>query len=85
MRDRRIGKFSLGFHLIDNCPEQVRAALRDVIVLRAETMYHASRIDYVGVHPSFATKPDAQEPREYIAEIKCKGDGSVESVTWRPA
>jgi hypothetical protein len=70
--------------MIDECPEQVRVALRDVIVLRAEMIYHADRIEYVGVHPSFAVKPDGEEPGAYVAEIKCKGDGSVERVTWKP-
>lgn len=84
MQERRIGKFSLDLHLIDNCPDQVRAALRDMIVLRAECLHHANRIEYVAMHPSFAVKPDREEPREYLADIKCNGDGSVERVTWKP-
>lgn len=87
MRDRRIGKFSLHRHLLDECPDCARAILRDVIVLRAEAMWHADRIDYVGVHPSFAIKEDGEDPPEYDAEIEVRGDGTVdvERVTWKMA
>lgn len=83
-KDRRIGKFSINRHTLDECPEVARAVLRDVIVLRAEAMWDANRIEYVGVHPSFAVKPDGEIAPEYTAEIKTKGDGSVEHVTWKP-
>ena len=83
MKDRRIGKFSLPQHWINHCPEQARAALRDVIVLRAEFMAYKAEIDYIGIHPAFATKPDGAEPQEYIAEITTKGDGTVQSMVWK--
>lgn len=83
MRDRRIGKFSLTRHVIDECPDVARAVLRDVLIYRAEAMWHADVIEYVGAHPSFAVKPDGEVAPEYMAEIKTRGDGAVERVTWK--
>ena len=84
MRDRRIGKFTVDLHLIDNCADQVRVMMKDVLVLRAECLHHKHCIEYVGIHPAFSAIPDGYEPPPYTAEVRCKGDGTVEKVTWRP-
>ena len=84
MRDRRIGRFNIDVHIIHERPELARAVLRDVIVLRAECLDYAHCFDYVGVHPSFAVLPVGQMVPAYTADITCKGDGSVESITWKP-
>lgn len=82
MQDRRIGKFTISRHIVDECPDVARAVLRDVLIVRAEAMWHMDRIEYVGAHPAFAAKPDGEMPPEYMPEIKARGDGSVESVKW---
>ena len=84
MKDRRVGRFSLSRHLIDECPDQVRAALRDVIVIRAEYMGYRDAVEYDAIHPSFAATPDGSRPQEYLPEITVKGDGTVQFVKWKP-
>lgn len=84
MLDRRIGTFEIDLFCIEERPEQARAVFKDVIVLRAEAMHHAGNIEYIGIHPSFAVCPLGNVPPKYVAEIKTKGDDSVERVTWKP-
>lgn len=83
MLDRRIGQFEIDMFCIDERPEQARAALRDVIVLRAEAMHHSGSIEYIGIHPSFAVCQLGDVPPKYVAEIKTNGDGSIARVTWK--
>ena len=82
MRDRRIGKFQVNLHEIHECPDRVRAAMRDMIVLRAECLDYARCYEYIAIHPSFAVCPEGSIPPTYSAEIKTKGDGTIEHVRW---
>jgi len=82
MRDNRIGKFTLNRHMVDECPDQARAVLRDMLVLRAEAMWHRNEIEYIAAHPAFETLGLNAEPPKYVAEIRCRADGAVERVTW---
>lgn len=84
MKDRRIGKFTISKHMIDECPLQVLAVMKDMIIIRAEFLYYSDEVEYVGIHPSFEVKPDGEVPRSYTADIKARSDGTVDSVKWRP-
>ena len=53
MQDRRLGNFRISLKVIEQEPKLARAILKDVIVLRAECLWHMGYIDYVGTHPQF--------------------------------
>lgn len=83
MKDKRAGRFRLSRYQIDERPEQIRAALKDMIVIEARYLGYSDQIEYVGLHPSFAPVSDFEMVPEYLEEIKTRGDGSVEHVAWR--
>lgn len=82
MRDRRLGRFTISFHTVDECPEIARALLRDMIVLRVEAETFNLQYAYVGAHPSFVVVPLGTQAPDYSAEITTGGDGRVTAVKW---
>lgn len=85
MKDRRLGQFTITFDLIDRNPEIVREMMSDLIVVRAESMWHFRAIDYIAVGPPFEEVPEALRVPTYHAEIRQEPNGDVKFVGWRPA
>jgi hypothetical protein len=82
VKDKRIGRFSVSRYEVDERPHVVRKVMKDVIVLRAEFMGYSDRIEYHGIHASFAAIGEAEEPPLYLIEVTQNGDGSVGKVKW---
>lgn len=51
--NRRIGKFTLPIDWVEAHPEEVVAAFNQlqIIVTRAESMYHSATIEYIAISP----------------------------------
>jgi len=69
MRDRRIGRFVISFDAINDRPDDVKAALAGVIVIRAEALWHNGNIVYYGICNSFDGVPPGEEAPSYEWEI----------------
>ena len=66
--ERRIGRFHIDRHLIDNQPEDVLRLLRDILIVRAEMRYDRDAIEYVGISENFAPVPEGCITPEYYIE-----------------
>lgn len=66
--ERRIGRFRIDRHLIDNRPEDVLRLLRDILIVRAELSYEYDAIEYVGISEQFASVPEGCITPEYFIE-----------------
>lgn len=66
---RRIGKFNIDRHIIDNSPHDAVASLEGCIVLRAECMAHTGMYEYFAIHPDFEEVPVGMMIPEYHAVI----------------
>ena len=84
MKDRRLGKFKINRHIIDECPHQVLAIMKNMIIVRAEMHWAFDGIEYVGIHPAFAAVPHGQMMPEYYPAITTNGDATVRKVEWKP-
>ena len=65
MKDRRIGKFDMSLDHINNRPKVVLAVLSGSIVVRAESLWHKSAVEYVAINEAFDPVPDGVEPPRY--------------------
>lgn len=83
MKDKRYGKFRINSHIIDECPHQVLAIMKDMIIVRAEMHWAFDGIEYVGIHPAFAAVPPGQMMPEYYPAITTNGDATVRKVEWK--
>jgi len=53
IKENRIGIFAIDHHFIKDDEEFVRALMRHVIIVRAESMYSQDAIEYVGYSDLF--------------------------------
>lgn len=68
--DRRLGRFSISSRLIKTTPELALNILKDIIVVRAETMFHYDCVDYIGISRHFDVLEIGSMPPEYRANIE---------------
>ncbi len=74
-------KFEVSMGLIDNNPEDVTKIFADVLVIRAEAMYHKKTIEYIGWSKHFRELESSEATPIYIAECTRDEDGKL-TVKW---
>ena len=53
IKNRRLGKFYITFDAIEIDHEYVRQAMGEVIIVRAEALWHSGMIEYIAVSKHF--------------------------------
>lgn len=82
MKSKRIGKFTLSLHLIENDPGAAHAVMCRCIVVRCEMMYATNTFYYIAVSDDFAEIAEGELIPEYFCVIKKLAVGSI--ATWLP-
>ena len=77
----RYAKFEVSMALIDNNPEDVIKIFADVLVVRAEAMYHKKTIEYIGWSKHFRELEKGEVTPTYMAECTRSEDGEL-TVKW---
>lgn len=78
LSDRRLGRFRIDLEIINESPEVVRRVMRDVIVIRAETMLMDAVIDYHAQCEAFDPVPQGEEAPAYDILYDVEAD----TVSW---
>ena len=58
----RLARFLVPEQLVRMCPEAVLDAIKDVVIVRAELIFHTNAIEYVGMCERFEIANPAEEP-----------------------
>lgn len=76
----RVGTFYLSINLIEDNPKQITEMFHvlEIVVLRAEMLYHRDSIEYIAYSPFFEQKDQAATPTEYKIEINVNKFGNTE-------
>lgn len=69
MKPRRLGKFQIAHHNIEDHPEMVRQIMAEVIVVHCEQMYHTASIHYTALSEHFEDVALGQEIPEYTVIV----------------
>lgn len=85
LRERRVGKFKVDFYFITDEPEIARLVMKDMIVLRAESLFIEGRILYEATHPAFEVVPMELEIPFYSAIIKAGVVAWNKIEPWEPS
>lgn len=74
MKPRRLGKFQIASHNIEDHPEMVRQIMSQVIVVRCEQMYDTDSFSYTAISEHFDEVELGQMTPEYQVMINsdCK-------------
>jgi hypothetical protein len=78
---RRLGQFSIPSHIITHQPAEAKAILRNVIVYRAEHMFHKLSVEYIGLSDSFDEIAEGEEAPIYSWSVEELGPDVVR-VRW---
>lgn len=52
-KQRRIGEFDVSLAMIDEYPDSVKQVMQNIIIIRAECLYHKDCIRYTGISKMF--------------------------------
>lgn len=75
---RRLGKFTINRELIHLRPTLVQLILRDIIIIKAEMLFHIDAIEYTGLSDHFKFIEDHELPLYYLAEY----DSTDKTIIW---
>lgn len=67
---RAFGRFSVDLDHIEHRPALARQILKDLIVVRAETMFHKHAIEYVAFGEPFRPIAPGEDAPYYTVEIR---------------
>lgn len=79
----RRGRFRISHDVLRRDYRAAMAALEDVLVVRAESLFGSDCIEYVGYCPSFEPVERGAEAPFYEAQLTNRA--GVMEVTWTPA
>jgi hypothetical protein len=79
---RRMGRFTISCRLVGHAPKAALAILEGCIVTRAESLWHADRIEYTGISEHFDLIQIGDEVPMYEATVKDLVGGKYD-VTWK--
>ena len=84
MENRRIGSFEIPTYIIQYHPDVAMDIMRDMIIVRAEQMFHVDGIEYIGICDVFQENPGGMIVPTYeviINKTSLKDDeGRVDTI-----
>lgn len=78
----RVGRFSINNLTIKCNPDEALAVLRDCIVVRAEMMHFADRVEYIAYCDLFEAVSAGDEIPTYLPELTKGEDGTILVTKW---
>lgn len=85
LKERRLGRFKVDFYFLFEDQTVARLVTRDVIVLRAETLWSEGRILYEGIHGDFDVVDASEEIPFYSAVIQAGAVQWNKLAPWEPS
>ncbi len=83
LTNRRFGKFSIPTSVIEDAPDVARAALKDCIILQADTCFAILGIEYVAQCDDFDFVALGEQIPRYDAVFGKKKSGKIFRKKWR--
>jgi len=70
VEERRLGRTEIDNRFVYEHPEEVIEALKGMLIVKAETLFHKAVIEYIGYHPQFKKIAQNNEPPKYNVVMK---------------
>ncbi|MCF8009253.1 MAG: hypothetical protein K9K32_05760 [Halanaerobiales bacterium] len=78
VKENRVGKFYIDTDMLEEEPNNVRKVLSEVLIARAECIYHKGQIEYVGYSKHFESVESIIDIPVYDVIITCDTTGIVD-------
>lgn len=79
---QRAGRFQIGWDVIRLHPKEVLEAIKDVVIVRAESLYHGQVVEYVGFCDEFRETSVGDRVPSYQARLKTDEFGKTTRESW---
>lgn len=80
---KRRGRFIISHALLcDDNWRSILPAMKDVLIVRAESRYDSQTIEYIGMSDKFEEVDDGQEAPMYHCTLTRDDNGTVSKVKW---
>ena len=83
IKDNQVGKVYIDLNLFRECPDKLVEITKDLLIVRAESLYVKNKIEYTAYSKHFEKVPIGKEMPIYNADVIIDKDNNIADVKFK--